>query len=659
MKKEVKHNIHIAIIATVLILAMYYTINPAYTGFTVLGNNGFEISNLSLFDYNSEEIEISNGIISLKGTETTYEWLTYSQEIFPLTGAFSEPLDKLSKVSYLDSDSLDIENDEIANAVFSNSINNGDILTLYLKNEETTNVYACLANEECSSSSNKGYVYFPNSEGYYNVTLENLDYATKVININSDENLKIDHITSSQGNLSGFWYEPSNRTNTLTALDGDSFTADKDEILDVRFDEYIQDEDVLQIYFETKEATEIFACDASTECVSPGYGLLNYNGSLGWFNISLSLETPIKSLNIRSAAEDIKPNFINLLRITEQENSETNITYPSTANITTQNLEISRLEKWDLLSIEENLNSQNISYEYSTDSGTTWNIVPEDKNLSIADTESNNIKIKAVLSGNESSTPSLSSINITYFTADPETYYELNETELVSAIENREFRVNASSLKTELNINPSESFSNVLINITAPNENKPSNLPRVKELEINAPGLNNKIDSAALKVYYTSSEISGINEDSLKLYYYNETSQTWEALPSIVNKIEKYVEANLEHFSTYGLFGEQQSSSNNDNIGSGGKSSFTRPAVSPQPEQVQEESQQPEASSEQEETQQPIEEISPVGEVSEFSLTGSAVNITQVLTEGKLNISLLILLGILIGSYIFFRIKGK
>ena len=263
------------------------------------------------------------------------------------------------------------------------------------------------------------------------------------------------------------------------------------------------------------------------------------------------------------------------------------------------------------------------------------------------------------MSGNESSTPSLSSINITYFTADPETYYELNETELVSAIENIEFKVNASSLKTELSINPSETFSNVLINITTPNENKPSNLPRVKELEINAPGLNNKIDSAAIKVYYSTSEILGINEDSLKLYYYNETSQTWEALPSIVNKIEKYVEANLEHFSTYGLFGEQQSSSNNDNIGSGGKSSFTRPAVSPQPEQVQEESQQPEASSEQEETQQPIEEISPVGEVSEFSLTGSTVNITQILTEGKLNISLLILLGILIGSYILFRIKGK
>ena len=174
MKKEVKHNIHIAIIATVLILAMYYTINPAITGFVVLGQEGFETSNLSLFEYDSEEIEVSEGVISLKGTETTYEWLTYSQETFPLKGAFNEPLDKLSKVISLNSDSLDIENDEIANAVFSNSLNNGDILSIYLKNEETTNVYACLANEECSSSSNKGYVYFPNSEGYYNITLENL-----------------------------------------------------------------------------------------------------------------------------------------------------------------------------------------------------------------------------------------------------------------------------------------------------------------------------------------------------------------------------------------------------------------------------------------------------------------------------------------------------
>jgi len=44
-------------------------------------------------------------------------------------------------------------------------------------------------------------------------------------------------------------------------------------------------------------------------------------------------------------------------------------------------------------------------------------------------------------------------------------------------------------------------------------------------------------------------------------------------------------------------------------------------------------------------------------EIQEFSLTGSTV--AQILTEGKLNVSLLIFLVILIASYIFFRMKEK
>ena len=258
-----------------------------------------------------------------------------------------------------------------------------------------------------------------------------------------------------------------------------------------------------------------------------------------------------------------------------------------------------------------------------------------------------------------SSTPSLSSINITYFTADPETYYELNETELVSAIENIEFKVNASSLKTELSINPSETFSNVLINITTPNENKPSNLPRVKELEINAPGLNNKIDSAALKVYYSTSEILGINEDSLKLYYYNETSQEWQALESAVNTEENYIQANLQHFSVYGIFGEeipqQEASSSGSSGGSGGKSEFTRGAQ-PQPQQQESATEIKAEETTQEQTIE-TEAETPTLEQEQTTPTGNIVRIKDVLTTGKVNRSLIILAAILIVAYIIAKIE--
>src|SRR3989344_1177074 len=160
MKKEVKHNIHISIITIVIIAALYYTINPAFTGFVVLGGSNFTASNLSTFNYDSEKIVISDGVISLKGAENTYNWTTYSQEEFQLTGAFYSSSDKLSEVSTQNGNTFEINEDKISNFIFEDYLNNGDLITLYLKEKEPTNIYACLPNEECNST-NLGLLYFP------------------------------------------------------------------------------------------------------------------------------------------------------------------------------------------------------------------------------------------------------------------------------------------------------------------------------------------------------------------------------------------------------------------------------------------------------------------------------------------------------------------
>jgi len=648
MKKEVKYNINIIIISAALIITLYYTINPVFIGFVVFNQGGFEASNLSLFDYNPEEIDISNGIISLKGTETTYDWTTYSQEEFPITRAFYNPSNKLSEINSQDSDTFEINKGKISNFVFENYLESGDIITLYLKNKDATNIYACMPNEQCNSSEH-GFVYFPDVDGYYNFTLENLEYPTKVISLDADKNIKLDYITSSKGNISGFWYNPSDKTDKYISFDNDSFTLDHDEVFDLKFNELIYSGDVLQLYLEDKNPTEINICDASTLCNSSEQGSADYDGTETWLNISLSLNNPVDSFGVKASTQDIKPDFINVIRITEHENSETNTTYPLTANITTEDLIINDLESWGSLSAEEELNSQNISYEYSTDSGETWFSVSEDKNLSSANIESGKIKIKAVLSGNESSTPYLSSINVSYYTSEPEVYYEINETRAVSAIENREFTINSSLLKTELDIIPSETFSNIIINITEPLENKPFALSRIKELEINAPELNDKISGALIRVYYTDEELGNINEDSLKIYYYNETSLSWQALISTVNKLENYVEADLEHFSTYGVFGEQNSGSSSS-TGSGGKTAFIR-GESPEPETSVETIQEPQLVS-----NEISEESLPAEVTAQTTLTGRAI---QILTQGAQNIALLILLGVLIIAYIFFRMNEK
>lgn len=59
------------------------------------------------------------------------------------------------------------------------------------------------------------------------------------------------------------------------------------------------------------------------------------------------------------------------------------------------------------------------------------------------------------------------------------------------------------------------------------------------------------------KVYYTDEElaIKKLDETSLTIQYYNETSNSWENLSGGVNTTENYVWANITHFSIFGIIG--------------------------------------------------------------------------------------------------------
>jgi len=60
---------------------------------------------------------------------------------------------------------------------------------------------------------------------------------------------------------------------------------------------------------------------------------------------------------------------------------------------------------------------------------------------------------------------------------------------------------------------------------------------------------------ATLRIHYTDSEIIGLNESDLRIYYWNGTDWTFDGITDQkVNLAENYVEANVTHFSLYGLF---------------------------------------------------------------------------------------------------------
>ena len=63
-----------------------------------------------------------------------------------------------------------------------------------------------------------------------------------------------------------------------------------------------------------------------------------------------------------------------------------------------------------------------------------------------------------------------------------------------------------------------------------------------------------------LKIYYHKSELKTleIDENSLKIYYWNEEKHEWLPLESVINKDEGYVKAVVDHLTYFALIGEPQ-----------------------------------------------------------------------------------------------------
>jgi len=130
-----------------------------------------------------------------------------------------------------------------------------------------------------------------------------------------------------------------------------------------------------------------------------------------------------------------------------------------------------------------------------------------------------------------------------------------------------------SSVDTQLEIKTLSDVSNKRIKIAKYSE-MPGNTSGVSGfsalgsyIEIVADSdLKNSISSVMIKIYYTDAEVSsvGIQESSLRLYYYNSTSRLWvkyDVPNGGVDITENYVWANTTHFSSWGIFGSSASSS--------------------------------------------------------------------------------------------------
>lgn len=59
-----------------------------------------------------------------------------------------------------------------------------------------------------------------------------------------------------------------------------------------------------------------------------------------------------------------------------------------------------------------------------------------------------------------------------------------------------------------------------------------------------------------IKIDYSNADLSNIDENSLKIYFFNASIGEWEELSSVLNKVNKTVVALTDHFSQFALMGE-------------------------------------------------------------------------------------------------------
>ena len=59
-----------------------------------------------------------------------------------------------------------------------------------------------------------------------------------------------------------------------------------------------------------------------------------------------------------------------------------------------------------------------------------------------------------------------------------------------------------------------------------------------------------------VKLSYKDADLTGINEQDIKIWYFNEIEGVWELIASDVNTEKKHVKGYLEHFSRYAIGAE-------------------------------------------------------------------------------------------------------
>jgi len=177
--------------------------------------------------------------------------------------------------------------------------------------------------------------------------------------------------------------------------------------------------------------------------------------------------------------------------------------------------------------------------------------------------------------------------NATLYLGNNSLYSSNNSSELifknVNIPKDSPFEINSSSFNLIL-LTQDDYIGNITIvqYKTLPFNFTSSSVDLKNWIDISAPEIN--LSQATLTIKYNETYLNEnrINVNSLKIAYFNDSNGSLQFLNSSINQSGKYVQANITHFSWYGLFGDKiieqtQSPNSNDGGENGGGGSTNNP----------------------------------------------------------------------------------
>ena len=354
----------------------------------------------------------------------------------------------------------------------------------------------------------------------------------------------------------------SNKTSKVISKDGQKYELDKNDILNITFADALAAGDVVTIHSDDDDDRGIQVCRSNGNC---NLTIRSFNSTHEAYNFTL-----IADIGDKFYVDDNKSVDIDAVLAFKKNTffyNESSWNYPAHAEIFSGKIELPVLSVVHDVIANHSMNNQSVKYEYSADN-ITWVLLtnPLEKQLE-------KFWLKITFYSNGNFTPEVYGVSVNYSRCVRECFpekIEIDKIAVISLMPNETAFVNASF--TGLNIHPRGLELNKTLSVAEYNETNKSyeKKPAGRFVDIESDILN---ASFTLRMHYTDEELAanGVKEDSLKVYYYNESSGKWDALNSTIYANENYVEAALEHLSTYGLFGEGiDSGSSVPGSGSGG-----------------------------------------------------------------------------------------